>query len=135
VKALLRHDPRTTFRPLLEGRDLDFTLSVVTNRNEQSSDLKLRQMRPGSDRIRETPLDLEWSRDLFSLSHVALPFRPDDPVYGGRAPHALPGLQIGSLAARGERGVLRISGTDMLRLRWNPFYDHLEERALAFMGF
>ncbi len=134
VEPLLNYDPRTTFSPLLEGRDLGFTLSVVTNRNERSNALQLRQIRPGSDRISETPLDLEWGPDLFSLSHVALPFRPDDPVYGGRAPHALPGLQIGSLAARGERGVLRISGTDMLRLRWNPFYDHMEQRMLAFMG-
>ena len=30
-------------------------------------------------------------------------------------------------------GVLRVSPGNMLRLRWNPFYSYLEERALAFL--
>ena len=37
-------------------------------------------------------------------------------------------------AARGERGVLRISPGDMLRIRWNPFYSYLEGRVLEFVG-
>ena len=44
------------------------------------------------------------------------------------------GLHLGSLALRGERGVLRIPASDMLRQRWNPFYPYLETRVLDFMG-
>jgi hypothetical protein len=28
---------------------------------------------------------------------------------------------------------LRISGVGLLRLRWNPFFDHLQSRTLDFM--
>ena len=34
----------------------------------------------------ERALDLAWPRNVFSLSHVALPFPPDDPLYGYAAP-------------------------------------------------
>jgi len=27
-----------------------------------------------------------------------------------------------------------VSGTDLLRLRWNPFYDYVEARVLEFTG-
>jgi hypothetical protein len=41
---------------------------------------------------------------------------------------------LGSLAFRGEKGVLKVSPTAMLRLRWNPFYPYLEQRTLEFLG-
>ena len=41
---------------------------------------------------------------------------------------------LGDLALRGERGVLRVTPDDMLRLRWNPFYPWLERRVLEFVG-
>jgi hypothetical protein len=58
---------------------------------------------------------------------------PDDPVYGGPSATESPGIQLGNLALRGEHGVLRVSGTDMLRLRWNPFFDYVQSRTLKFM--
>ena len=41
-------------------------------------------------------------------------------------------LRLGNVALRGERGVLQISPSDQLRLRWNPFYSYLEKRVLGF---
>jgi hypothetical protein len=57
----------------------------------------------------------------------------DDSVYGGPSASASPGIQLGNLALRGERGVFRVSGTDMLRLRWNPFFAYVQSRTLTFM--
>jgi hypothetical protein len=59
---------------------------------------------------------------VHSLSHVALPFSPDDPVYGnGLSPdHQGAKFQIGNIVLRGEKGVIQISPVDQLRLRWNP---------------
>ena len=34
------------------------------------------------------------------------------------------------LTVRGERGVFRVPAADLLRLRWNPFYDYYERRIL-----
>ena len=33
-----------------------------------------------------------------------------------------------TLAIRGEKGVLAIAAADMLRQRWNPFYEYQEQR-------
>ncbi|MGB5326793.1 MAG: hypothetical protein WBO58_01090, partial [Gammaproteobacteria bacterium] len=71
---------------------------------------------------------------VYSLAHVALPFRPDDPVYGGDAAGPSPGIKLGNLALRGEKKVLQVPASDMLRLRHNPFYVYLEERMLTFIG-
>jgi hypothetical protein len=64
----------------------------------------------------------------FSLSHVALPFPPDDPLYGRRPPGNEELLFLGQMAIQGERGLLRFSSDWLLRLRHNPFYDVLESR-------
>ena len=79
----------------------------------------------------ETPLDLSWPAEVISLSHVALPIPPDDPLYGQRVPENDKVLFLGEMAIRGERGLLRISSEWLLRLRYNPFYDFLESRTVA----
>jgi alpha-beta hydrolase superfamily lysophospholipase len=131
LEPFLITDPRDTFLPLLENHRLDFTLDVVTNA-PGSSGVELWRKEPGAA-LRELALDLEWPADVYSLSHVALPFPPDDPLYGGRPAGEVP-LRLGTLAQRGERGVFRVGGDALLRLRWNPFFSFLEERTLAFLG-
>ena len=42
-------------------------------------------------------------------------------------------FQIGNVVLRGEKGVLKISPVDQLRLRWNPFYPWVEERIAGFV--
>lgn len=69
-----------------------------------------------------------------SLAHFALPFPPVDVFYGGRQIGENPGLHLGAIALRGERGVLRIGAAAMLRLRWNPFYPYVEARVLGSLG-
>jgi hypothetical protein len=34
----------------------------------------------------------------------------------------------------GGRGPFQLRGTDLLQLRWNPFYDYVEARVLEFTG-
>ena len=108
-------------------------LSVVTNETDNGSAVVARSQPPGSAAITEKTLGLSWPSDLYSLAHVALPFPPDDPVYGGLSPRKSPGVHLGNIALRGERGVLTVSPADMLRLRWNPFYVYLETRVLDFL--
>jgi hypothetical protein len=71
---------------------------------------------------------------VYSLSHVALPFPPDDPLYGGEGRAKSPGIHLGDLALRGERDVLLVPAAEMLRMRWNPFYPFLEHKVLEFLG-
>ena len=78
-------------------------------------------------------LDLAWPPGVISLSHVALPFPPDDPLYGRRALGNEEALFLGQLAIQGERGLLRIPSDWLMRLRHNPFYAFLERRTLAWV--
>ena len=70
---------------------------------------------------------------MCSLSHVAVPFRSDDPLYGTAEATRKTGLPLGSLNARGESGVLRISDGQLLRLRHSPFYDYTENHAVEWL--
>ena len=75
-------------------------------------------------------MGLRWPPGIYSLSHIALPFPGEDPWYG----HGEDGkMTLGNLALRGERGGLRISSSDMLRQRWNPFFPWLQRRAHDFV--
>ena len=78
-------------------------------------------------------LELAWPPGVISLSHVALPFPPDDPLYGERPPGNEDALFLGQPSIRGERGLMRISTDWLLRLRYNPFYDYLERRVVAWV--
>jgi len=136
IEAILDGDPREEMLGLLRRSDLPFALTLLTNADENSLRVVLRTRRPGVEEIGQLSLGLSWPSDVYSLSHVALPFPPNDPLYGGlQVDHRAEGLQIGKLALRGERGVLRISAADMLRLRWNPFHSYMEQRLIEFTGF
>ena len=115
------------------GSGKTFTLSLLTNRAPGQPEVVIRRRAPGAAELAEQPTDLSWPRGIFSLSHVALPFPAWDQLYGDGSGHNSPGIELGVLALRGERGVLRVSAADMLRLRWNPFYQYLEDRILDFV--
>jgi alpha-beta hydrolase superfamily lysophospholipase len=132
IDIWLKQDPRTVFDPLLKKGARSFNLTVVENENAGSNRVVARTTARGEDAPSTVTSLNEWPEGIYSLSHVALPFPPDDPVYGGPMAGESPGIQLGNLAPRGERGVLYVTGTDILRLRWNPFFDYVEERVLQF---
>jgi alpha-beta hydrolase superfamily lysophospholipase len=133
AEPIMKEDPTGTVRSLQDNPELTFTLTLVTNEGSRSRRVVSRTKRPGSTEMTESDLGLSWPDDVYSLSHVALPFPPDDPLYGGQPLEKSPGIRLGNIALRGERGVLQIPASDMLRLRWNPFYPYVEARALAFL--
>jgi hypothetical protein len=117
-----------------DRRGRDFALTIITNAGEDSTQVLERHRAAGSSEARDTPLDLHWPDDLFSLGHLALPFARNDPLYGEAHDPAAGHIEIGSAALRGERGVLRIPAADMLRIKWNPFFPYVERRILEFTG-
>jgi alpha-beta hydrolase superfamily lysophospholipase len=102
------------------------TLELVTNPDPESSRISVQRLAPDSSRsVRETAL--EWPADLVSLGHVALPFPPDDPVYGflpGSGRDGIP--SIGSWLLRGESGAITIALGSLTRLRSNPFWSLID---------
>jgi alpha-beta hydrolase superfamily lysophospholipase len=77
-------------------------------------------------------LGIAYPRDVYSLSHVALPFPLTDGLYG-MAPDLQDdfGIRLGTLAAHGETGVI-VPGPDMFaRLTSNPFFELMAARIRA----
>ncbi|MBZ0111027.1 MAG: alpha/beta hydrolase [Thermoanaerobaculia bacterium] len=112
------------------GTTFPFRVTLVTNIGSATDRVQAVTRFPGSQDERHEPLDLFWPSEVFSLSHVAIPFPPDDPVYGIGEPG---GFGIGSLAPRGEKSVLLIPPSLLVRLRYNPFFPYLERRLLEFV--
>ena len=134
IGPILKWDPAKMFEALQQIQDRVFTLSLVTNKNALSTEVMLTSMAPGHDDSVYTELGLSWPDDVYSLTHVALPFPPEDSLYGGQGNSESPGIHLGDIALRGERGVLQIPPSEMLRLRWNPFYSFLEDKVLEFFS-
>jgi hypothetical protein len=80
----------------------------------------------------EVALDLVWPIEVFSLSHVALPIAPDDPIYGSVSPEG-DRIFLGRTDVSGERGLLAISYASFMRQRYIPFYSYMETRVVAFL--
>jgi alpha-beta hydrolase superfamily lysophospholipase len=132
--TLLIDDPNSLSDRLMGNGNLPFTVTLVTNESPHSRRVLARRKAAFSNTVSESkPLDLSWPTEVISLSHVALPFPPDDPLYGQRPPENDKVLFLGQMAIRGERGLLRISSEWLLRLRFNPFYDFLESRTLGWV--
>jgi esterase/lipase len=133
--ALLRTDPENLTARLLGETELPFGVTLLTNEDSESDRLVARRRPAGATVIEDLPTGLSWPPGLFSLSHIAIPFPADDPVYGGVFDHPddEDRITLGSVSIRGERNLLQIPDNYFLRLRYNPFFDYLAGRALDFL--
>ncbi|MGL6222040.1 MAG: alpha/beta hydrolase fold domain-containing protein, partial [Steroidobacteraceae bacterium] len=133
VQPLLVADPAPLTRRLMTQGTLPFALTLVTNRPDTLQALERRVPALG-DTATERPLGLSWPAQVFSLSHVALPFPPDDPLYGYAAEHTSQHVQLGRIEVRGENGVLNMPGWMLTRQRSNPFHAYMLERIESFLA-
>lgn len=129
----LKKDPIVEYRTLLKRSQLNFDLTLFTNTSADSDAvLSHHWFRvDGSHATGQT--DMIWPDHIYSLSHVALPFPPTDSLYGSE-PEDLEGLHIGQLETKGEKGILNIHASDMLRLRYNPFYANMQKQITDFLN-
>jgi alpha-beta hydrolase superfamily lysophospholipase len=110
--------------------DLPYRLTVITNVASDSAQVGERSKAPRSSTIDSRPLQMAWPHGVYSLAHVAIPFAPDDPVYGtGDDQHgSYHGLLLGALQPRGETHLLTAPLGQLMRLRHNPFFAYVEQR-------
>lgn len=135
AKSVLKiYDPRALDTRVMGDPTLPFTVVLVTNENADDPAVVACRQRPFSGTISECrPLGLAWPSDTISLSHVALPIPPDDPLYGRRPPDNEDALFLGEMAIQGERGMFVLSSDWLLRIRHNPFYDYLETAVIEWL--
>ena len=107
----------------------------MTNGAPDSRDVEARTVEPGPVSVTRRPLGLAWPSEVFSLTHIALPFAANDPLYGIDASNQVAGLlPIGRLSPRGERAVLTIGTDTLMRLSSNPFFPFIAERIGQWLG-
>lgn len=118
---------------LLNGRPRDYGVSVVTNGDNVSGSVVVRERPAGEIAATTTEPGLSWPGEVYSLSHIALPFPLDDPLYGNGDSPENPGVRLGRLDLRGENRTLAIPNTAMTRQHWNPFFALLSDTASEFI--
>ena len=131
---LLRAVFATSTERILPPPPREWQLTIIAN-TEDDAEVKERTTAAGETIENVRALGVAYPRDVFSLSHVALPFPPDDPLYGSQ-PNGEEnfGVALGSLAAHGEVGVLIVSLDTLARLTWNPFFPYMLKRINEAIG-
>jgi hypothetical protein len=80
----------------------------------------------------EEPVNLFWPDGVVSLSHIAVPFPPNDPVYGLSSDAV--GVSLGTIRMRAEPNALMIPTSLFARCRHNPFYGFMEDRVVNWLS-
>jgi alpha-beta hydrolase superfamily lysophospholipase len=132
--TLLVSDPGPLTQRLMVDPDLPFAVTYVTNENPHSTRVVAQHKAPYSPQADSFEnLETSWPRDVVSLSHIALPIPPDDPLYGQFPPQDNDLIYLGNMAFKGEQGLLKLPPQWLLRMRQNPFYSYLQERTLQWI--
>ena len=106
-----------------------YAVTIVTNASDKVLEVVERRTPPGETGARDQSTGLSWPPQTFSLSHIAVPFATDDPLYGTDPdPREFYGVRLGVLAPRGERSDLIVGMDQLLRLTCNPFFPYVERR-------
>lgn len=124
--ALLRDNAYNAITELLPAVPRAYQTTIITNASPTSNQAVAYVTKAKQTSQWFEPLGIVYPADIYSLSHIALPFPDTDSLYG-HAPKQLNefGVSLGVLAIRGERGVLVTSLDNLLRVSSNPFYEYI----------
>ncbi|PLN88701.1 hypothetical protein CWN64_20085 [Klebsiella pneumoniae] len=130
-------DLRVLFRPalyaavntLLPPAPRAYTTTVVTNATAHTLQTVARTTLAQERKEHRYPLHLAWPADMYSLSHVAVPFPLSDSLYG-REPDEKNryGISLGTISLRGETGTLSVGLETLMRVTSNPFFPWMMTR-------
>lgn len=133
VKSFLKKNYDAQVAALFSDAKRPYRLTLVTNANPDTAEVVAKSVGPRSTTAEEASLGLAWPPQIFSLSHLAVPFSPNDPLFGVEPDMRVDyGMRLGRLAPRGEKGVLDVPIDQFMRLNCNPFFAYQMERLRAF---
>jgi len=125
----LRPGTDTILARLLPEPPRSFTTTIITNANSSSSEVVERVTGARSTTEQVRALGESYPADVFSLSHIALPFPIDDALYGMKPDRRENfGVNLGAISTRGERGTLIVSIDALQRMSSNPFFPYMLQR-------
>jgi len=129
VGPIIRPEQANALVTLLPPAPRQFAVTVVGNAAEDASTDEARTVAAGASESQLTALGRLYPKDLYSLSHVALPFPLQDGLYGSEPSGSEDfGVRLGMVAVRGERGALIVGAETLMRASSNPFFDYMLER-------
>jgi alpha-beta hydrolase superfamily lysophospholipase len=129
VQGLIAAGPLEDLETIRSAANQPFRVTLIASSAPDTRAVAAYTREAGAAAVSKTELGLEWPRTVFSLGHVALPFPPDDAVYGIDLPAgAQPPFNLGAVAVRGESGALVLSLGAFSRLRSNPFFGVIREK-------
>jgi hypothetical protein len=106
-----------------------FRITIIANANPDSQATVERTIAPGETTEQVRELGIDYPRQVFSLSHVAIPFPLNDSLYGMEPDPGEPyGINLGTINVRGERGVLLLDLDSLFRIASNPFFPYMLAR-------
>ncbi len=116
---------------LVEQGPSDYAVTLISNQESGSGIVGAKSRRAHSSAIEYQELGYEWPENLYSLSHVALPFPPEDQIYG-YAPilGEVDFPQLGRAQMVGESGAMIFPASLFTRVRSNPFHGYMEHRMI-----
>ena len=102
---LLRSATETVLTRILPPAPRNYRTTVITNASPDSAEVVARVTEAGETSEQTTPLDLVYPPDVFSLSHVALPFPMSDSLYGMQPDNSEDfGIKLGAMAVARRTG-------------------------------
>lgn len=131
IIPFLKNNEQDKMQAFMDEPDPGFRKTLLTNESPESLKI-IEKTRETDNSLQISSHAMQWPAELYSLSHVALPFPVTDPLYGAEPDSK--GLHIGLVSPRGEVGILSVPARNLLRLRYNPFYPYLEQRVLSFLS-
>jgi hypothetical protein len=129
LRPFLKPESESLLSRIVGDKGRRYVLTVVTNASPETREVAAKSYMPGAAGPDVKALGLSWPADVYSLSHIALPFRPDDPLFGiDPALAGTGGFHLGLLAPRGEKSILVVPEDVLMRISSNPFFPYVEAR-------
>ncbi len=131
--AQVNDDARDAVLAQLPAAPRSFRTVLVTNRNDRSSDVVARVVEAGAGEGADIETGLVYPSDVYSLSHVAVPFPLTDGLYGLTPDPADDfGIRTGIVNTLGEVDTFVLTLDPILRMtsrmQSNPFFPLMMER-------
>ena len=129
LRALFRPSSYSAVNTLLPPAPRLYTTTVITNAAPDTNQTVARSTEAGALTETVAPLQIAWPQDMYSLSHVAVPFPLTDSLYG-RDPQERNryGISLGTISLRGETATLSVGLDTLMRVTSNPFFPWMMAR-------
>ncbi|HGL6802324.1 TPA: alpha/beta hydrolase [Citrobacter amalonaticus] len=128
-RSLFRNTADTMLSKILPQNEKNYIATVIRNVTPNTMNMQEVSINANTTTEKIKEINLAYPADVFSLSHIALPFPVTDSLYGSspEQPEKY-GVSFGKFNLRGERSVLLTGFDSFMRISSNPFFPYVKEK-------